>query len=302
MGVVQEFVHRRSGDVLILNSNAKKRRIIGLFLLGLSAITGFVWFYWLAPTKRLCSTDWINDHSKQARWKEAQASAHRIGVTHDVGIDIGRNGDEVWAAWIISRIKPGQEIYSCKFGHLGEALEDITCHYPKCEAEVWIAWWQTNQSKSQVDWIKDGFADLGVKLETPLSTNNIIELLKLANPPTNSPIRTNYLGQGIKMNAFKWLRDSGVSYRTALGIWNYDLNNIPAEDRNQITLALVFYADWYGKNWNGPGKLSFASDSRWKIHHEYGRIFDQVKPYADWGIPLIGLVGIILWRRNQPPR
>jgi len=45
------------------------------------------------------------------------------------------------------------------------------------------------------------------------------------------------------------LRDSGFDAR------NLDLKTIPDEDRNQITIALIHYAEWFGEHWNDPGKL-----------------------------------------------
>lgn len=300
MGVVQEFVQQQTGNGIILENKSKKLRRLGAFLLIVSGLLAFVWFYWLTPVKHLVSTPWIKTHSKEAWWIEDQKSVGRVGVMHDVGIEVGEWGDEHWAAWIIRHIKPGQDISSCEAGHLGQALANITNHQLNPEADIWIAWWQTNQNKSQIEWIKEGFAEQGVMLENPLTTNNIIDLLKLANQPTNSPVYTNHFAQSIRMNAFRWLRDSGVNYKAALEIWNYDVDSIPSEDRRQITLALLFYADWYGQNWDGPGKLPLRNNSDWFIPHEHETTFDHIRKYFDFGIPLLALVGIWLLRRPMP--
>ena len=279
-------------------ATAKQQRILGWLLLLIAGVLAFLWFYWLAPARHRSSTSWIKTHSQQAWWEESQKSAHRIGVTHDVGIEIGYWGDKAWAVWIINHIKPGQDIASCEASHLGQALSDITNHQLKPEAEIWLAWWKTNQNKTQVEWIREGFAEQGVKLEDPLTTNNIIELLKLANLPTNSVAYTNHWGKSLLENAFRWLRDSGVSYRSVLEIWNYNINNIPEEDRNRITVALLFYAEWYGENWDGPGKLPLKNNSEWFIPHEYETTFENFKLAVYCTIPLLALVGVWLLRRQ----
>lgn len=265
----------------------------------------FVWFIWLAPVKRVNSQSWWEQHSNQAHWEESQKSVFRIGVTHDVGIEIGEWGDKKWAAWIINYIKPGQEIAECNSSHLGEALADITNHQLKPEAETWLAWWKTNQNKSQVEWIREGFAEKGVILQEPLTTNNMIDLLKLSHLSTNSPI---YAGipscsrGSLRMNAFRWLRDSGIRHWDVFRIWDSDTSKIPEADKKQIIRALLDYAEWHGHHWSDPNKLIITQSEN---HGSYSFEPFFLKAKFCWSLYFsmgaLALAGIWLIRR-QPPK
>jgi len=105
----------------------------------------FVWFIWLTPLKHIYSGAWNRDHSKLRYWEEAQKTVRRVGVTHDVGIEMGRWGGKDWVAWIMNHIKPGQVIEGCEASHLGEALADMTNQQLEPKAEIWLSWWKTNQ-------------------------------------------------------------------------------------------------------------------------------------------------------------
>lgn len=291
-----------------MDKNTKQVRLLGAFFLLVSCALAFVWFYWLAPVKRINSQAWWEQHSKQAYWKEEQKSIFRIGVTHDVGVALGLYGDKKWAAWIINHIKPGQPIFGCANNHLAEALADITNHQLEPEAETWLAWWKTNQNKTQVEWIREGFAIKGIVLQEPLTTNNLIDLLKLSHVSTNSPIYSNspsYFLPCLRKNAFRWLRDSGFSPWQLFNIWDCDANNMPEADRKQITRALMDYAYWYGEHWNDPSKLVFPQrENKLKSvldPHEP----DFLTPKFRWTICFLimafGLAGIGMMRR-QPRR
>lgn len=231
-------------------------------------VIAFVWFIWLAPVKHIFSNAWNKQHSNQAYWEEVQKSIHRIGITSDDDVvAIGYWGDKKWAVWIIDHIKPGRDI-GTDGNHLGESLAGITNHQLKPEAEIWLAWWKTNQNKTQVEWIREGFAERGIVLQQPLTTNNIIDLLKLAHLSTNSPAYTNtpdYLHPSLRENAFRWLRDSDFPPRVLFQMWNWDVKNIPQEDRDQTTAALFEYAEWYGEHWDDPGKLPFTPHSNFSF-------------------------------------
>ena len=224
----------------------------------LTAFTlAFIWFIWIAPLKHIYSRTWNREHSTMRYWEEAQKSVHRVGVTHDVGIEMGRWGNKDWVVWIMQHIKPGQVIDGCEASHLGESLADMTNQQLEPKAEIWLAWWKTNQNKSQLEWIQDGFASKGILLQQPLTTNNILALLKLSHLATNAPVFTNTLPhfrQSLRFNAFRWLRDSG--FRPL----DLDLKNIPDEDKNQITLQLIDYVEWYGEHYLDPGKLPITED------------------------------------------
>ena len=198
----------------LMNQKTKVLRLTGTGLLLAAGLLSFAWFYWLAPVKHLYSHVWIHKHSTTRWWEEAQKTVDRIGVSHDVGIEIGRWGGKEWVVWIMKHIKPGQDIDSCQASHLASALADMTNQQLGYTADPWLAWWNTNQYKSQVEWIREGFAQKGVTLQHPLTTNNILTLLKLSRLATNSPLVTNtprHLQSSLRFNAFRWLRDSGFS-------------------------------------------------------------------------------------------
>ena len=239
-------------------------RFLGGLLLLTACALAFLWFFWLTPLKHFYSGTWNRDHSNYARWVEGEKSVSRLGVTHDVGIEMGYYGGKEWTVWIMKHIKPGQDISGCDASHLAGALARMTNQQLGDQADIWLAWWKTNQDKTQLEWIRDGFANKGVVVQQPLTTNNILALLKLADLATNSAIYANmpvYLRSSLRFNAFRWLRDSG--FRAT----EFDLKNIPVENGNQITSALIDYAEWYGIHWNDPGKLRIAGnnigDDRW---------------------------------------
>jgi hypothetical protein len=287
-----------------MKQQTKAPRIIGAFLLFVSAMIAFAWFIWLAPVKRINSENWWKHHSNLAIWEEEQKSVFRAGVTHDVGISIGRWGDKDWATWIVNHIQPGQEIGNCESGHLGEALAEITNHQLEPVADVWLAWWQTNQTKSQVEWIREGFAEKGIILHEPLTTNNMIDLLLLSRLSTNSQIYANTpssLRGGLRMNAFRWLRDSGVSRWDLFSIWNSDVNAIPETDRNRIVSALLDYTDWYGQHWNDPNKLAITPQSE---RDPYSSNLFFMKTGFHWIvyslIAALAFAGVCLLRHHPP--
>jgi hypothetical protein len=235
-----------------MSTKAKIIRALGALLLLASVALAFFWFIWLLPLKHIYSRAWDREYSTVRFWEEAQKTVYRIGITHDVGIEMGRWGGKEWVVWIMKHIKPGEEIVGCEASHLAGALADMTNQQLGYQADPWLAWWRTNQNKTQLEWIRDGFASKGIILQQPLTTNNILALLKLSHLATNSPVFTNTppnLRTSLRFNAFRWLRDSG--FRSI----EFDLKNIPEEDRNQITLALIDYAEWSGIHRDDPGKL-----------------------------------------------
>ena len=232
-------------------------RISGGLLLLTACALAFLWFFWLTPLKHLCSGDWSRDHSKYGRWIEDQKSVYRIGVTHDVGIEMGYWGGKEWTIWIMRHIKPGQDITSCEASHLGNALADMTNQQLGYQSDPWLAWWTTNQNKTQLEWIRDGFASKGVVLQQPLTTTNILALLKLAYLTTNSAVYTNmpsHLRSSLRFNAYRWLRDSGFRAK------DLDINSITVEDKDQIIRNLIDYAEWFGMHWDDPGKLPISGN------------------------------------------
>jgi hypothetical protein len=227
-------------------------RLFGGLLLLTACALAFFWFFWLAPFKHLYSGEWEHKHSNYGRWIEGQKSLHRIGITHDISGPLGDWGGKAWTAWIMQHIKPGQDISGCQAGHVVIALADMTNQQLGYEADIWLAWWTTNQNKTQLEWIRDGFASKGIALQQPLTTNNILTLLKLATLATNDATCTNIpsiLQKSLRFNAYRWLRDSGFKAK------ELNLDTIAAEEKNQILPSLIGYAEWYGEHRDDPGKL-----------------------------------------------
>lgn len=242
-----------------MKTRAVALRILGSLLLLTACALAFFWFFWLTPFKHLYSGEWSRNHSNYGHWIEAQKSIRRIGVTHDTGIEMGYWGGKEWTIWIMAHIKPGQDIVSCDASHLGDALADMTNQQLGYQSDPWLAWWKTNQNKSQPEWIREGFASKGVVLQQPLTTNNILALLKLANLATNSPVYTNMLSglrSSLRYNAFRWLRDSGFKPG------DLDINSVAAEEKNQVVQSLINYAEWRGIHRDDPGKLSIDGNDQ----------------------------------------
>ena len=274
-------------------------RFLGGLLLLTACVLAFLWFFWLIPVKHLCSGDWEHKHSNYARWIEDQKSIHRIGVTHDTGIDLGYFGGKEWTIWIMGHIKPGKDITSCEASHLGNALAKMTNQQLGDQSDPWLAWWKTNQNKTQLEWIRDGFASKGVVLQQPLTTNNILVLLKLANLTTNSVVYTNMPGSlrpSLRFNAFRWLRDSGFRTR------DLDINTIATEDKDQIIRSLINYAEWFGIHGDDPGKLPIREKN---VYDDWwpDAVF-ETRPYR-WTLYFIiataALGGWFLLRLNRRP-
>ncbi|HEU6448413.1 MAG TPA: hypothetical protein VFV23_08255 [Verrucomicrobiae bacterium] len=262
-------------------------RIFGFGFILIAAAIAFFWFVWLIPLKHIYSRDWNENHSTYRYWIEAQKTVGRVGVTHDVGIEIGKWGDEKWVARIITKLKPNQEIGGCENSHLGEALEDLTNQGLGTKSDAWIAWWKTNQNKTQLEWIRDGFEKQGIQLQKPLTTNNIIALLKLINPSPWSVFSTNQFSHTLRYNAMRWLRDSGFRAQ------QFDLSLIPEKDRDQIIFALLEYAQWYGEHYFDPGHLPIDGEFSYS-YPEPIFLSKELRWKVYLAIIFVGLFGFIL--------
>ena len=250
-------------------ATAKHLWTLGWCLLLIAGALALLWFYWLAPMRHLNDSDWIKAHSMRQVWIETQRQIHRTGVDHNGSLEIGRFGDKTWAEWLIQKIKA---IKDAKHGmiscgrwpyHLDTALWDIT-NQRMTNADNWLFWWEQNKDKNQADWIREGFAQNGIVLQQPLTTNNIIALLKLVNVVPPHAGSTNQFLLSMRYNALRWLRDSDSGFTAA----NFNLKNIPDEEKEQITLALIQYAQWLGENWNSPGKLPIGGSQDYSLDLE----------------------------------
>jgi hypothetical protein len=242
-------------------------RLSGIFLLVVSVSISFFWFYWLAPIRHLHDSDWVKNHSMRQIWIEEQKQIHRTGVDHDSSISIGRFGDKAWAEWVIHRLNSSkqEEMVSCGNWpyHLDSAICDMT-NQEMTNTIAWLDWWEKNKNKTQADWVREGFVQNGIILQQPLTTNNIITLLKLAYPSTNFTATTNKLSgelsSALRYNALRWLRDSGFRPNALF------LKDAPDQNKDDLARALIRYAQWYGENYFYPGKLPIQNQRESDIY------------------------------------
>lgn len=227
----------------------------GVFLLVLSGAGAFVWFYWLAPMRHLSDDQWCKVHSRGQWWIETQKQIRRTGPDHDSSISLGRYGDKVWTGWVIRELN-SREPSAGSCGEWPYHLDSAICYLTNqrmTNSAARLQWWELNKDKSQMDWIREGFSKVGLVLTEPLTTNNIIDLLKLTHSSTNFTMLTNpipvELWLALRYNAFRWLSYSGF--------WplNLDLNTVDPKIRNEVEVALIRYAQWLGENWDSPGRL-----------------------------------------------
>jgi len=140
---------------------------------------------------------------------------------HDDGFTVGTYGDESWAEWIMNHVRPGTDMgcFGRNLCHSATAMLLITNQDVGEDADAWLDWWEKNKSKSQEEWISDGFAQRGFKIHVPPTPEQVPILLTLlgssetvtrdemrfsaaTNPSMAIPEHTKY-------NAFRCLRDSG---------------------------------------------------------------------------------------------
>lgn len=201
----------------------------------------------------------------------------------------------------MEKIKPGQNIGGCGNYHLDSALAAMTNQRFGTNGQTWLAWWSTNRNKTQLDWIRDGFAQEGIQLQQPLTTNNIVALLKLITS-TSKPATTNVIVRsrdGLRYNAQRWLRDAGFRPQ------EFDLASVSPEEKDPVVRGLVSYALWLGEYRNDYNKLPIGrgqSDDIWD-----GMALPPIeRPLFQWtsSFFLISMAacGVLLLRRNTTRR
>ena len=184
-------------------------RITGSLLVLVGLFFAYGWFYKLAPWRRSLDPDWQATHSQQEYWREVQTAIHRGMWGHDDGFTVGLYGDKLWAEWIMTHVRPGTTM-SClgaDLFHSATAMRRITNQNAGGDADAWLDWWKKNSSKSQVQWIVDGFQQQGLAVSTPLKPDQIPALLTLLGTAENDDSNTAF--NHLKYNAFRCLRDSG---------------------------------------------------------------------------------------------
>ena len=179
-------------------------------------------------------------------------------------------GDKQWVQWIMDRVRSDKDLLGCSAGHKDHALRLLTNQDAGKSVADWRAWWEQNRSKSQEDWIREGFRKYDVDLQTPPTRANTVALLKLAVYMEEKP---GCIPDYIQYNAFRWLRDSDFEPD------KFTVKDIPAKDVDRVLQGLVRFARRSGEypKCDGVGVLNlgepvshydFTPDifsSRWRI-------------------------------------
>ncbi len=205
--------------------------ILGLVLLIGSAGGAFFWHYWLGPWRNTVNERWLRRHSAEAIWEETQEKILRLGWGHDDGQVVGLYGGREWVAWLIEGMRPGESISDCRHGHKDESLRCMTNQYPGPSAEAWIDWWQANRHKTQTEWIRDGFAQGGLVLHSPLTRADVRKLLAAMGTKDKVP-------RGWRWNAFRLLREGGFRTDTMKP------GDLSGEDGEVVLAGVLAYAEW----------------------------------------------------------
>ncbi len=206
-------------------------RVVAAALVIFGLATGYYWFYYMGPLRCWYDPVWFHQHSYAASWDLCQKCIHRSGWYHDT--IVGSCGDKFWVEWITNHIRPNEPISDCTAGHKDTALRQMTNQDAGNTAEAWLAWWERNKSKSQKDWIRDGFRERGLELENPPTKSNIVALLKLTpyqdEEKCGAPSYVQY-------NAFRWLRDSDFDPST------FTVDDLSSKDGNDVLQGLIRFS------------------------------------------------------------
>jgi hypothetical protein len=272
-------------------------QVVGLVLLCVGAHYSYWWFYELGPLRRTLDPQWCARHSHKEYWCEVQKGIHRGLWSHDHGWIVGWYGDEAWAEWIMGRVKPGTQM-GC-FGspcHSATAMQFITNQDVGDDADAWLAWWEKNRSKSQLQWIADGFAQSGLEIDVPPAPEQTTTVLELLGQPTPDGFDTS---KHLKYNAFRCLRDTGFD---AIGFALSDRTLSEAAKRGLLEYAKQLRR--YPED-DGVGILPLQPDDEdnechWTIELLTRRF--QIKAYAFIIAPLALGMAMVAWslrRRNR---
>ncbi len=182
-------------------------RIMGVLLIATGSYFGYWWYYKFAPIRHTLEPGWVANHSRQVYWHEVQTGIHRGIWHHDNGWDVGLYGDKTWAEWIMAHVKPDTSMDCLAYySHSALSMQYITNQDVGSDADPWLNWWQRNKSKSQIEWIADGFAQRGFKVSVPPTIGQIPTLLAIL---ASSESKCLDSPKPLTYNAFRCLRDTG---------------------------------------------------------------------------------------------
>lgn len=277
-------------------------RLVAAVLFGAGVFCGYWWLYRFAPLRKTLDPEWVASHAPRSYWREVQKGIHRGMWFHDDGFTVGLYGDKAWAEWIMARVEPGIGMGCIGEGptHSATAMRYITNHDLGEEADVWLVWWRENKSKTQAEWIADGFGKHGFEISLPPAYEQIEILLNiLGNPVTNAEYS---LPGGIKYNAFRTLRDSGfnpVEYAVEHPSVSQEIKSGLSE---YLRMERIFPAG------NGIGILSFGSpndDLGWEgrpLPFLVTTRFQVIANTLVFGLPVLGAALFLLsFRKGAHP-
>ena len=260
--------------------------VLGALFVALSLTISFAWAYYFVPMRHIRDQDWLATHSEYEIWSEYQKSIDRIGLTHDDGFAVGHWGDEAWVATIMEEMEPGDNL-GCGAGHIDSALAKMTNQTDNANAEAWLAWWEENLGGTQLEWVRDGFADAGIELGDELTLDEAHALLRL--------LATEADDRGaLRYNAFRWLRDHDFRPLT------YTIEELVPDGDETVFRGLLVY---YELGFYHPGLGSLVPvPPRIDSAEFYGWWMQRWTPYAVWGGAVVSfLVGclFLVWARRK---
>jgi len=183
-------------------------RVLAVLLIAAGGSCGYWWLYKLAPSRRALAPDWVASHSQLEYWLEVQKGIRRGMWFHDDGFTVGMYGDKSWAEWIIARVKPGTSM-GCAGSpcHSASSMRLITNQDVGEDADAWLDWWRRNKTKSQGEWMRDGFRQCGIEVDVPPTPEQSPALLVLLGDAETNALKA--ISKEVRYNAFRCLRDSG---------------------------------------------------------------------------------------------
>ena len=157
-------------------------RVLSLLLVCLGIFCGYWWFYKLAPARRTLDPEWHASHSQREYWREVQKGIHRGMWLHDDGFAVGMYGDKSWAEWIMAHVKPGASMgclggQPCSLGYR-HAVHHEPGRWRRRRRMAEMVGTRI-ESKSQEEWIADGFRHRGFDVDVPPKTEQTPTLLAL---------------------------------------------------------------------------------------------------------------------------
>ncbi|NQT85088.1 hypothetical protein HQ563_18885 [bacterium] len=238
----------------------RKRRIllfIGITSLLLATAVSFLWFYWLGPLRAYVRRGGLYPDCLRAKkeWAKTKRRIRRTGWAHDDFVTVGRYGDKQFAAEMIRRMKPGQDISACSQGHKDTALRMITNQDAGDIVEDWQEWWQVNRDKTQEEWIREGFEQSGLTLHSPLTHKDIRSLLAVIGTTKEDTHPPRFAAQRhLRNNAMRWLRDSDVDPR------DFTMSDLAGDEADAVLHGLLLYTRWvaHSPKYYSPGVLSIG--------------------------------------------